>query len=154
MKLHELKKETSSSGKKRVGRGISAGGGKTAGRGTKGQNSRSGHNIPRKFEGGQTPLAMRLHKLKGFKSQKTKATVVTLDAITARFKDKEVVSLKTLTEKGLIKSGQQAKILNTGNLIPKISFGSDIKVSKSVLALIEKNKLVENKNSSKKTETE
>ena len=55
---------------KRLGRGISAGGGKTAGRGTKGQKSRAGHNIPKRFEGGQTPLSMRLPKLRGFKVKK------------------------------------------------------------------------------------
>lgn len=63
MNLHSLPKITQS--KKRVGRGIAAGQGKTAGRGTKGQKSRSGHNIPRFFEGGQTKLFARLPKVKG-----------------------------------------------------------------------------------------
>lgn len=51
--------------KSRVGRGISAGQGKTCGRGTKGQKARSGYNLPRKYEGGQTPLVMRMPKKRG-----------------------------------------------------------------------------------------
>lgn len=61
---------------KRVGRGISAGQGKTAGRGTKGQSSRSGGKRRPGFEGGQTPLMMRTPKLRGFKSHKKSAEIV------------------------------------------------------------------------------
>ena len=64
MKMHQLK-TSSPTTRKRVGRGISAGGGKTAGRGTKGQNSRSGGKVRRGFEGGQTALVRRLPKLRG-----------------------------------------------------------------------------------------
>jgi hypothetical protein len=53
----------------RVGRGIAAGKGKTAGRGTKGQKARAGGSIPPWFEGGQTPLHMRIPKLRGFKNR-------------------------------------------------------------------------------------
>ena len=72
MKYHELK-ATKSHPAKRVGRGISAGQGKTAGRGTKGQNSRSGGRVRPGFEGGQNPLYMRLPKLPGFRSHRPKA---------------------------------------------------------------------------------
>ncbi|GAC1386738.1 MAG: 50S ribosomal protein L15 [Candidatus Saccharimonadales bacterium] len=65
MKFHELK-VTSNKAKHRVGRGISAGQGKTAGRGTKGQNSRTGKGRRPGFEGGQNPLMQRLPKLPGF----------------------------------------------------------------------------------------
>ncbi|MEI8061555.1 MAG: 50S ribosomal protein L15 [Candidatus Berkelbacteria bacterium] len=140
MKLHELKKESNTVNRKRVGRGISAGGGKTAGRGTKGQNSRSGHNIPRKFEGGQTPLAMRLHKLKGFKSLKADKIVVTLDDISKNFKAGETVSSAALMEKGLLKKGQKAKVLNTGTLSVAIKISEDVSTSKSVLEIISKPK--------------
>lgn len=58
---------------KRVGRGISAGGGKTAGRGTKGQNSRTGGGVRKGFEGGQNPLLQRIPKLPGFRSIRKKA---------------------------------------------------------------------------------
>jgi len=140
MKLHELKKDLSTVNRKRVGRGISAGGGKTAGRGTKGQNSRAGHNIPRKFEGGQTPLAMRLHKLKGFKSLKADKIVITLDGISKNFKAGETVSSATLMEKGLLKKGQKAKVLNNGSLTVAIKLAEDVSTSKSVLDIINKSK--------------
>jgi large subunit ribosomal protein L15 len=69
MKLHDLKPAPGSHKKKtRVGRGIAAGKGKTAGRGTKGQKARAGGKIPAWFEGGQTPLHQRIPKLRGFKN--------------------------------------------------------------------------------------
>jgi large subunit ribosomal protein L15 len=70
MKLHDLKPADGSRTKRtRVGRGIAAGKGKTAGRGTKGQKARAGGSIPAWFEGGQTPLHMRIPKLRGFKNR-------------------------------------------------------------------------------------
>lgn len=67
MKLHELQPPKGSrKNRKRVGRGISAGGGKTAGRGENGQNSRSGGGKGAYFEGGQLPLVRRLPTLRGF----------------------------------------------------------------------------------------
>ena len=69
MKLHDLRPAAGSHTKKtRVGRGIAAGKGKTAGRGTKGQKSRAGASIPAWFEGGQTPLHIRIPKLRGFRN--------------------------------------------------------------------------------------
>lgn len=68
MKLHDLKPAAGSTHRRiRVGRGIAAGKGKTAGRGTKGQKSRAGASIPAWFEGGQTPIHIRVPKLRGFK---------------------------------------------------------------------------------------
>jgi large subunit ribosomal protein L15 len=67
MKLHELEPAPGSRRpRKRVGRGIAAGQGKTAGRGQKGQFARSSPNLPKSFEGGQMPLSQRLPKLRGF----------------------------------------------------------------------------------------
>ena len=67
MKLNDLRPDPGSKKKrKRVGRGIAAGQGKTAGRGTKGQNARSGGGVPPYFEGGQLPLARRLPYKRGF----------------------------------------------------------------------------------------
>ncbi len=67
MKLHDLQPAPGSrKPRTRVGRGIAAGKGKTAGRGTKGQKARAGGGIPAWFEGGQTPLHMRIPKLRGF----------------------------------------------------------------------------------------
>ena len=70
MKLHDLRPaEGSRKERTRVGRGIAAGKGKTAGRGTKGQKARAGGSIPPWFEGGQTPLHVRIPKLRGFKNR-------------------------------------------------------------------------------------
>ena len=70
MKLHDLRPaEGSRTERTRVGRGIAAGKGKTAGRGTKGQKARAGGSIPPWFEGGQTPLHIRIPKLRGFRNR-------------------------------------------------------------------------------------
>jgi large subunit ribosomal protein L15 len=85
MKLHDLQPAAGAHRKrKRVGRGIAAGGGKTAGRGTKGQKARAGASIPAWFEGGQTPLQMRIPKLHGFKNRfRVEYEVVNLGRINA-----------------------------------------------------------------------
>jgi large subunit ribosomal protein L15 len=83
MKIHELRPAAGSHrARTRVGRGIAAGKGKTAGRGTKGQKARAGGSIPPWFEGGQTPLHMRIPKLRGFKPRfSVEYEVVNLGAI-------------------------------------------------------------------------
>ncbi len=85
MKLHDLRPADGSRKPRiRVGRGIAAGKGKTAGRGTKGQKARAGGSIPPWFEGGQTPLHMRIPKLRGFKNRfKIEYEVVNVGAIGA-----------------------------------------------------------------------
>ena len=85
MKLHDLQPaEGSRKPRTRVGRGIAAGKGKTAGRGTKGQKARAGGGIPAWFEGGQTPLHMRIPTLRGFKNRfKVDYEVVNIGAIGA-----------------------------------------------------------------------
>ncbi len=128
MKLVSIKSKS----RKRIGRGISAGQGKTAGRGTKGQKARAGYNLPRRHEGGQTPLSMRLPKLPGFRSVHQKAVVITLDAISANFKDGEEISSAKLIERGLVKRGQKVKILNNGLLKIKASLAPDVAASKPV----------------------
>jgi large subunit ribosomal protein L15 len=83
MKLHDLRPaDGSRTARTRVGRGIAAGKGKTAGRGTKGQKARAGGSIPAGFEGGQTPIHRRLPKLRGFKNRfKVEFEVVNVGAI-------------------------------------------------------------------------
>lgn len=130
-------KSVKSKNPKRLGRGISAGGGKTAGRGTKGQKSRAGHNIPKRHEGGQTPLSMRLPKLPGFKSNRKKTDVITLTDISNHFKDGEIVSIETLIEKNIIGKNQPVKILNNGELTVKVTL-LDVNVSKSAEGLFGK----------------
>ena len=98
MKLHDLHPAPGSRTRRtRVGRGIAAGGGKTAGRGTKGQKARAGGSIPAWFEGGQTPLHMRIPKLRGFRNPfKIEYEVVNLGRIAA------------LVELGALEAGEPA----------------------------------------------
>lgn len=129
MMIHELKPSTPNKPGNRVGRGISAGQGKTAGRGTKGQKSRSGYNIPRKFEGGQTPLILRLPKVRGFKHHRVATQIIDRALINKHFTDGEVVSPTTLAQKGLIKSTTlPVKILGAEKVTVKVTF-EDLKQS-------------------------
>jgi len=117
MKYNEL---TLSANKKsgRVGRGISAGQGKTAGRGTKGQKSRTGKGRRPGFAGGQIQLTQSLPKLRGFKAATAKAEIVYTSDL-SQFKGK--VDNRTLFEAGLIKSAHdRAKVVVRGDLTSKV----------------------------------
>lgn len=119
MKPHELKPAPGSKkGRKRVGRGIAAGQGKTAGRGTKGQKARSGGNLPLYFEGGQLPLVRRLPHKRGFYNPfKTRYAVVNLERLNKLFANGEQVTPQALHEKGAIKNLRwPVKILGEGEL--------------------------------------
>jgi len=108
---------------KRVGRGIAAGQGKTAGRGTKGQKSRSGHNIPTGFEGGQTKLYMRLPKLRGSRSIDRGRASVTFSQLDASYKDKERVTFSSLQAHGLVsKHAKSVKVIARGELFKQLKF--------------------------------
>ena len=123
MKLHELKPNPGATHKKkRVGRGIGSGHGKTSTRGQKGQTSRSGDSkLPARFEGGQTPFIMRIPK-RGFKNPSAKVyEIVNLKQIENKFNDGEEVNPQTLKEKGLVKEGHCVKILGDGQLTKKLS---------------------------------
>lgn len=102
MKLHDLQPaEGSRKARIRVGRGIAAGKGKTAGRGTKGQKARAGGSIPPWFEGGQTPLHMRIPKLRGFKNRfRVEYEVVNVGAIDALVARGAFESAETPAKKG------------------------------------------------------
>ena len=102
MKLHDLRPaEGSNTPRTRVGRGISAGKGKTAGRGTKGQKARAGGSIPPWFEGGQTPLHMRIPKLRGFKQRlRIHYEVVNVGDIAARIEADAFAAAGTAPKKG------------------------------------------------------
>src|SRR5215212_11598780 len=90
--------------KKRVGRGQGSGNGKTAGRGHKGAQSRSGYSFKRGFEGGQMPLHRRVPK-RGFHNPfRTEYAVVNLDALAEQFDADTVVTPELLRERGLINS--------------------------------------------------
>lgn len=107
MKLHDLRpSEGATKRKRRVGRGISAGQGKTAGRGTKGQNARSGGGVRPYFEGGQLPLVRKLPFMRGenfFNPYKMVFEPVNVDELAERFSPDDVVTPDTLTAAGLIK---------------------------------------------------
>ena len=118
MKLHELKPtEGSRKRRKRVGRGDSSGYGKTAGRGEKGQMSRSGSKSRPFFEGGQIPLFRRLPK-RGFKNaDRIVYALVNLNVLEENFNAGDVVDVETLHAKKLLGKGEKViKVLANGEL--------------------------------------
>ena len=120
MKLHNL--QPSKGGKtierKRVGRGVGSGTGKTSGKGHKGQNARAGKGTRVGFEGGQTPLFQRLPKFGFTNRNKKQFAQVNIDALN-RFDNEEVVDLDLLIKEGLVKSSRAKgglRILGNGEL--------------------------------------
>lgn len=118
MKLHELHPAPNSRrARTRVGRGISAGQGKTSGRGQKGQGSRSSSGLPKGFEGGQMRLSQRLPKLRGFHNRwKKEFAVVNLGKLN-RFENGAVVDPETLKAAGLVGPARDGvKLLAAGSV--------------------------------------
>lgn len=134
MTLNSLSNEGTSQNRKRVGRGMGSGTGKTAGRGHKGQKSRSGGNVRRGFEGGQMPLQQRLPKF-GFSSRTNNHLKdINLKLINGM----EKVTIETLKENKVIgKSIKKVKIYGDFEVTSKISV-EGIKVTKGAKASIEK----------------
>jgi large subunit ribosomal protein L15 len=127
MKLHELQPaEGSTKARKRIGRGIGSGTGKTAGKGHKGQNARSGGGVRPGFEGGQNPLYRRLPK-RGFTNISRKEfAIVNLEQLN-RFEDGADVTVETLIATGLVKSVKDGvKILGNGELTKKLNVSAHI----------------------------
>ncbi|WGW10882.1 50S ribosomal protein L15 [Saxibacter everestensis] len=120
LKVHHLRPAPGSkTAKTRVGRGEGSKG-KTAGRGTKGTKAR--YQVPHGFEGGQTPLHMRLPKLRGFKNPfKVTFQVVNLDKLTSLYPDGGDVTVENLVEKGAVRANQPVKVLGTGELSVKLN---------------------------------
>jgi large subunit ribosomal protein L15 len=118
IRLHNLKPPPGSrKERKRVGRGESAGGGKTSGRGQKGQNARSGSHRNPGFEGGQMPLYRRIPKLGGFTPRKRKVYAVVNVSDLERFDAGLTVDPASLAQAGLIKKERESvKILGDGEL--------------------------------------
>ncbi|MHA6259209.1 50S ribosomal protein L15 [Sporosarcina sp. CAU 1771] len=138
MKLHELKPaEGSRKKRKRVGRGMSSGHGKTSGRGHDGQNSRSGGGVRLGFEGGQIPLFQRLPK-RGFTNINRKDyAVVNLDKLNV-FDEGTEVTPELLIETGIVSNAKSGiKILGNGVLDKKITVKAN-KFSASAKEAIEK----------------
>ena len=136
MKIHELS-TTKSKSIKRLGRGISGGQGKTAGRGTKGQNSRTGSKFKPGFEGGQTKLAMRLPKARGFKAyNRTEYRVVNISDLEDL--NKKTIDAKVLEEAGIIRTGNNPlKLLGNGTIKTAVTITVD-KASASAVVAVEK----------------
>ena len=134
MKYNELQVAPHKS-RKRVGRGISAGGGKTAGRGTKGQNARTGKKLHAMFQGGQNGIKNAVPKARGFKSLRIPAQVVYLDRLEGMT---GTVDNFSLYEAGLVATPfHTIKVIARGELSSKLT----LKVqgaSKSVVTAIEK----------------
>ena len=115
MQIHNIKVEHPRKKKRRIGRGIGSGHGKTAGRGTKGQKAHE--NVSPHMEGGQTPLHLRLPKQKGFKNPFKKEWQIVNIKDLKRLGDVQEVTPQILYEKGLIKEKDiPVKILGEGEL--------------------------------------
>ena len=139
MELKDLKPaEGSRHSRKRVGRGNGSGYGKTAGRGLNGQKSRAGGGKRPGFEGGQTPLAMRLPKLPGFRNiTRVEYLPVNVSRLEEKFEADEVVNGESLKAKGIIKHEDAlVKVLGDGELTKALTVSVD-KVSASAKAKIE-----------------
>jgi large subunit ribosomal protein L15 len=139
MELHDLHpargaKKT----RKRVGRGPGSGTGKTAGRGHKGQKSRSGYSRRYGFEGGQMPLVRRIPKRGFYNIFRVEFQVVNLRDLERVFADGDTVSVETLVENGLVRGGKRlVKVLGDGELKKKLTVQAH-KFSASAKAGIEK----------------
>ena len=137
MKLDQLEVKPTKK-PKRVGRGISAGQGKTCGRGTKGQKSRSGWSRRLGLEGGQNPLIRKLPKLPGFKSHRPKPQIIYSHQLNS-FKTNQTVDAKTLAEAGLVESPYRPIKLIVGQAPVEVKLKLQLpRASKSAIDQIKK----------------
>ncbi|MFZ1362901.1 MAG: 50S ribosomal protein L15 [Candidatus Nanopelagicales bacterium] len=125
LKVHHLRPaEGAKKSKVRVGRGEAGKRGKTAGRGTKGTKAR--YQVPAGFEGGQTPLHMRLPKLRGFKSpNKVPYQVVSVAALDKLFPNGGDVSVADLVAAGAVRKGKPVKVLGSGDISVKVNVSAN-----------------------------
>ena len=125
LKVHHLRPAPGAKTRKqRVGRGDGSGRGTTAGRGTKGTKARN--QVPARFEGGQTPLHMRLPKLRGFNNPfRTEYQVVNLDRLAALYPQGGTVTVEDLVAKGAVRDGHPVKVLGTGEIDVKLTITVD-----------------------------
>ena len=127
MKLHDLRPaEGSRKARTRVGRGIAAGKGKTAGRGTKGQKARTGHgSLPAWFEGGQTPIHVRLPKLRGFRNP-----------FRVEYEIVNVGRINDLAETGILDAPELAAAAETENTPAKAGKPAPVTITPDILAAV------------------
>ena len=136
MRLEELKPPKGArKGRKRVGRGIGSGHGKTACRGAKGQNARSGGGTKAGFEGGQMPLQRRLPK-RGFRNPFRKRFTIIHIGDLNRFPRDTVVEPDLLLQSGFLKKGEEVKLLSDGELQHPLTIRVH-QVSKAALKKVE-----------------
>ncbi|WP_084626577.1 50S ribosomal protein L15 [Demequina aurantiaca] len=137
LKMHHLRPADGSHKRKiRVGRGEGGKRGKTAGRGTKGTGAR--YQVPERFEGGQTPIHMRIPKLRGFKSPfKVYYQVVNVDQIAELFPKGGKITKADLVEAGAVRKNQPVKVLGEGDISVKVNIVDVEKVSQSAKTKIE-----------------
>jgi len=121
MRQHDVRSQRGArKPRRRLGRGTAQGQGKTAGRGTKGQLARTGPGLPGWFEGGQTPLHMRVPKLRGFKNRFREHFVAVNVGRLADYAAEGRVSPDTLAAKGLVGKDARIKVLGEGELQAKL----------------------------------
>ena len=121
MRQHEIRPQTGSrKPRRRLGRGTAQGQGKTAGRGTKGQLARTGPGLPGWFEGGQTPLHMRVPKLRGFKNRFRRTFVAVNVGQLAQYAAEGKLSPDTLAAKGLVGKDARIKVLGDGAITQRL----------------------------------
>jgi len=137
LKLHHLRPaQGAHKAKIRVGRGEGGRRGKTAGRGTKGTGAR--YQVPLAFEGGQTPLHMRIPKLRGFRSPfKITYQVVNVDQIAELFPKGGKITKADLVDKGAVRRNQPVKVLGDGEISVKVTIVDADRVSQSAKTKIE-----------------
>src|SRR5690625_3925645 len=125
LKVHHLRPAPGAKTRKqRIGRGDGSGRGTSSGRGTKGTKARG--QVPARFEGGQTPLHMRLPKLRGFNNPfRTEFQVVNLDKVAELFPEGGEITAEDLAARGAVRAGRPVKVLGSGELNVKVTLKVD-----------------------------
>jgi len=131
--LNELKK-IKTQGRKRVGRGIGSGKGKTSGRGVKGQKARTGHSTVRGFEGGQTPIHMRLPKRGFTNTLRQEIEVVNIKDIIGLLESKAITESDILTKEKL----QELGLISDAKAVVKLIMGYKETVSPKIKIVVDK----------------